>query len=322
MDLHEAVQKLIELARTLGRTPTRLEFFDSGVPEYTIRRLGWNNILAGAGMTSTHVQRNKVSKREMVELVPRLAREPRIMFLDIETSYMTAKVWRQGEQRISPDDIIDEWFVMSFCAEVDGVVHYLDQRYSKPVKDDSMLIMAIHHLMRNSDIIYTWNGDKFDLKKLNARFVFYGLDPLSHFTSVDGLKIARKKFAFTSNRLDDVAKLFGIEGKAKSKKFPGRTLWDHCMNGDIEAFEEMEIYNRQDVQILKEVMEKLAPWSPGFNRGVFTHEDTCVCGSKEFEQDGFKTTKGGKFLRFVCLSCKAEMYSRQNMMKGMMPNLK
>ena len=322
MDLHEAVQKLKDLAKTLDRTPRRMDFFDSGVPEYTIRRLGWDNILAGAGLTSVFYQRNKRSKREVTDLAPTLARKPRVMYLDIETSYMMAKVWRPGEQRIASSDIVGDWFILSFCAMLDGEIHYLDQRFANPVEDDAMLMVAIHHLISQSDIIYTWNGDKFDLKKLNARFAKHDMAPMTHFTSVDGLKISRNKFGFTSHKLDDVAKFFGIEGKAKSKVFPGRELWDECMKLNPLAFEEMEIYNKQDVQILKEVMEKLNPWHSKVNHGVYTHEDVCSCGSKEFDEDGYKTTKGGKFLRFVCVSCKKEMYSRQNLMKGMMPNLK
>jgi DNA polymerase elongation subunit (family B) len=304
MDLHNAAQVVKKFHDEHGRAPTRAEFLAMGFSCYSTRKLGFNKIIAAAGLETYHkIEPETVS----------LAKPPRIMWLDIETSLMKVETFGIRDQYIEHDAIIKDWHVMSFCAEVDGVTNYLDQRFSNPIEDDSMLLVAIHHLLQEIDIVYTWNGDGFDFRKLNARFVKHRMAPILSFRSIDGYKIAKNRFGFISNKLDYVAKYLGVEGKLKDRKYPGKKLWRECENGNMEAWDEMERYNKQDVAILKQVMERLDPWHSRVNFSVYSHGNLCSCGSRQFAEAGVKTTNAGKFQRKTCAQCGREFTGRANL---------
>lgn len=60
MDLHEASQKLKQLAIDIGRVPNRREFYDKcQIVETDIRRLGWDNILNAAGFSARESRRKQ-----------------------------------------------------------------------------------------------------------------------------------------------------------------------------------------------------------------------------------------------------------------------
>jgi uncharacterized protein YprB with RNaseH-like and TPR domain len=310
MDLHDLVVELKQLALELGGKPTREQFYERvGSSKHYIEKNfgGWSAILRAADLDNT--PRAKNNSADFVNIKA----PPRIMYLDIETAPIEARVWGRWEQNVAMNQITRDWFIMSFAAELDGQMHYLDQRYSNPIEDDSMLMVAIHHLMGQADIIYGWNSDKFDLKKLNARFFKHKMTPPTSFRSIDGLKIVKNKMALTSNKLDDVAKLLGIEGKLHSDKFPGQELWNQCLAGNMEAWQDMETYNKQDVLVLKEVMKRIDPWHSKINFSVFEYENKCSCGSTEFKAAPVKVTNAGKFQRVVCSSCGKEFQLKTNL---------
>ena len=76
------------------------------------------------------------------------------------------------------------------------------------------------------------------------------------------LIIAKSTFGFTSNKLEYMTDaLCSDTKKSKHSKFPGFELWKECLNGNMEAWEEMEAYNKDDVISLEELYKKLSPWS-------------------------------------------------------------
>lgn len=306
----EILHALQAMTKELGRVPKRDEFTNAYFTrDYIEKHYGtWSVLLQAAGLGG------QPGRRVVIDELPKLERPPKVLWLDIETSLMSVETFGIRDQYIEHDSVIKDWFVMSFCAMTETETHYLDQRYSNPVSDDSMLLIAVHHLLQNSDIVYTWNGEHFDFKKLNARFVKHGLNPVLSFRSIDGYKIARSKFGFTSNKLDYVAKYLGIEGKLTGRKFPGKKLWRECENGNMEAWDEMERYNRQDVVILKEVMAKLDPWHNKVNFGVYEQKNKCSCGSTSFSEGPVKVTNSGKFERFVCSVCGKEFIGKRNLL--------
>jgi hypothetical protein len=76
--------------------------------------------------------------------------------------------------------------------------------------------------------------------------------------SIDALKIARSRFAFLSNRLNDLGAYLGV-----GRKLPhtGFHLWRVCMQGHPKARRRMRAYNARDVTLLERVCE-LRPRSP------------------------------------------------------------
>ncbi len=103
------------------------------------------------------------------------------------------------------------------------------------------------------------NSNAFDNKKLHTRMLVHELPPPSSYQEVDTLKIARAKFSFTSNSLNDLCQALGI-----GRKLPVGTFatWRGCMEGDPVAWKRMKKYNANDVVLLEGLYKTLFPWSP------------------------------------------------------------
>src|SRR6185503_1772817 len=99
------------------------------------------------------------------------------------------------------------------------------------------------------------------------------------------LKLAvAKRFKFTSNKLQFVSEVLGLEGKEEHEGFP---LWSKVMAGDTDAQRRMESYNKRDVELLTEVYEVLLPWIPGHpHRSLYSGLGGCPdCGCEDELQE-------------------------------------
>ena len=233
---------------------------------------------------------------------------PKILFIDIETSPILANVWGLWKQNISLDMIEDDWYIMSFSAKWLGErdVLYMDTRMSP--ENDGIIVRKIWSLFDEADFVIAHNGDKFDVKKINTRFILNGLQPPSPYKTVDTLKLARGSFAFTSNKLAFLTDKLCTEKKMDHGKYPGYKLWKECMAGNMEAWNEMEAYNKQDVVSLEELYLALRPWAK--NHPVFSmftpqvEEVVCPrCGSTSLQKRGKYITNAGVYQRYQCQDC-------------------
>ena len=245
-------------------------------------------------------------------------KKPKILLLDIETKPILAHVWGLWDNNVALNQIVSDWSIMSWAAkwldDPASALKYEDQRGAKNIEDDSRLLKGIWKLLNQADIVVTHNGKKFDIKKLNARFIEHGFRPPGTFKHIDTLELVKRQFGFSSNKLEFVAKKLGTKRRKKAhKKYPGHELWVECLKGNQDAWREMEVYNRFDVLVLEEVYHKLLPWGtgPGVNFAVFDPGavNSCSCGGKVVK-DGHAYTATGKFQRYYCGSCGA--WSKDN----------
>lgn len=195
----------------------------------------------------------------------------------------------------------------------DSVVHHDSVHYHES-GDDFEVVDSISNLIQQADILVHQNGDRFDLPTLNTRRIKHGLTPLPPRKTVDTLKIARSQFKFGSNRLESLAVELGLdEGKIKTDF----SLWSRCMEGDVEAFEEMIRYNKRDVEVLEKVYLALRPWDqrhPSLALYGDIEEITCPkCGSDDMVLlDDHAYTNVSKFPLYGCGSCGAHSRGRSN----------
>lgn len=228
----------------------------------------------------------------------------RVIFLDIETAPSVGWVWGKWEQNVL--DFKEDGYTLSFCTKVLGEKGVLTKalpdypNYDKDKKDDRNIIAELWEILNQADIVIAHNGDKFDLPWINARFVSLGFHPPSPYQIFDTLKVARKKFEFKSNKLDDLCRDLGI-----GRKIPhtGFNLWKACMDGDLKAWRQMKRYNKRDILLLEELYYRFRPWAnthPNVNKG----QQNCIrCGSDKIKQDGFRFTALRKKGKMHCLDC-------------------
>jgi hypothetical protein len=246
---------------------------------------------------------------------------PKVLIYDIETAPIIAHVWSLWENNVGLNQIESDWHVLSWSAKWLGApaneVMYMDQRDIKNIEDDSKLLKQIWNLLNEADIVITQNGKKFDQKKLNARFILNGFPPTTSYKHIDTAEIARKHFAFTSNKLAYLSdKLCTTYKKLTNHgKFPGHELWVQCLKGNIEAWKEMEKYNTYDVLSLEELYTKLIPWDNRINFNLYTdnNDHVCSCGSTSFRKNGFYYTSAAKYQKYTCKSCGKEHRDKDNL---------
>lgn len=246
---------------------------------------------------------------------------PKVLIFDIETSPMLGYIWALWDQNIALNQIKADWHILSYAAKWLGdppsKIMYKDQRHAKDVSNDKELLKGIWQLLDDCDVVITQNGKAFDVKKLNARFLEHGFQPPTSYKHIDTKLIASKNFKFTSNKLEYMTHKFNKKYKklTKRKKFSGFELWTECLAGNLEAWKEMEKYNKYDVLSLEELYHILAPWDSTVNFNLYTDDESykCNCGSTEFRHKGYHYTNVGKFKRYKCVSCGKESRGRTNL---------
>lgn len=302
---HRIIQEIKRVAKQLDGCPTREEYRNIGkIPCSEIEKEfgSWRSALEAAGV------------KEKIEIIP-----PKVLVFDIETAPIMAQVWDIWDQNVGLNQIVKDWHILSWAAkwlsDSEDKVMYMSQEKAKSIEDDTEILKGIWALLDEADFVITQNGKSFDHKKLNARFVMKGLQPPSSYRHIDIKIIAKRHFAFTSNRLEYMTdKLNTKYKKLKHEKFSGFELWRECLLGNKAAWKEMEKYNKHDVLALEELYKKLIPWDNSINFNV-THDSTetvCKCGSLEFVKNGHSYTSTGRYARFRCKLCGSELRSKEN----------
>lgn len=177
-----------------------------------------------------------------------------------------------------------------------------DYRGYKPGSyNDKGLVMDLWNLLDQAAVIVAHNGDDFDIRAIQARFIAHGLPPPRPFKTVDTKKVAKKVGRFNSNSLNDLGNYFG-EGEKIKTDF---SLWKGCIEGKPAAWAKMVKYNKQDVVLLEKVYKRLLPWNATHpNLGLLDQEALCPkCGSREVQFRGHAVTNTRRYRRFQCKKC-------------------
>lgn len=228
----------------------------------------------------------------------------RILFLDIETLPNLGWTWGKYEQNVI--DFKQEGCLATFAAKwMHGKVFAKslpDYKGYKPWSyNDKRLTLDLWKLLNEADIVVAHNGDQFDIKKMNARFILYGMKPPSPYKTVDTKKVAKSAAKFNSNKLDDLGEHLH-EGRKIKTDF---SLWMGCMEGDLNAWARMVRYNKQDVLLLEKVYNRLLPWAKNHpNIGNYTKRSVCPkCGSAAINFRGNVINSTMRYKKFQCKNC-------------------
>jgi len=231
------------------------------------------------------------------------------LFFDIETSYMTARVWRTGKQWVDANNLIDTTKIIciAYKWQEDNKVKTLV--WSKK-QDDSALIKKFIKVLGEADEIVAHNGDRFDIKQLRTRAIKENLLMFPQYRTLDTLKKARKYFSFPSNRLDYIGKFLEVGRKLDHEGFQ---MWIDVIEGKSqEKLNQMVEYCQQDVILLEDVFHVLSPYvDHNTNFAVHTGGKKWMCphcGGGEVQMHHTDTTAMGYIKRHMKCKCKKQYH--------------
>lgn len=227
------------------------------------------------------------------------------LFFDIETSYCIGWFWRPTfKTNITYDQVIHDAAIICICWKWEGSNKTNHLEWDKG--DDKKMILKFLEVINEADEVIGHNGDRFDIPNFRTRCLLHGVKSMPEIKSIDTLKIARNKFKFKSNRLDNIGKELGFGGK---KDTGGIELWhDIIQRGSKKSMKLMVDYCKRDVELLEKVFLKLEGFQkPKTHVGRFMGEDKCSCPYCASEKTHFNKTvisaSGGSKVGMHCQDC-------------------
>lgn len=250
------------------------------------------------------------------------------LYLDIENSRMILEfpsyvLW--DIKRVDPKYIKEDWHIT--CAAWSWLdvekrkigriqsVSGLDfpSRFKKNHRDDYLVVKKLHDVLSEADLVIGHNSSKFDIKKLNYKFVKYGLPPLKDFQQADTLKMAKKELNASSNSLAHLAKELGVPMKVD---LPKGVMWK-ADDGCEKSLKKLIKYNKGDIRAGAELYFKLLPYAtshPNMNALKDTKDLVCPsCGSKNHQKNGTRITKTAKYQRYLCNNCGSSFRGKKSL---------
>ena len=248
--------------------------------------------------------------------------KPKILLFDIETSMIQAYVWGLWSQDVSISSIIKDWYVICWSARWLGsqdIIHDSIHLHGDviPYSDyEEVIVNSLWHLLDEADVVVAFNGKKFDKKKMNAKFLEYGLLEPSPYKIIDPMLIVKGNFALTSNKMDFVVRY--VEDNKEGKASTNIGLWHKCMANDVESLDYMLEYCDQDIEVLEKVYLAVRHWDKNNPNLALLYDDNkprCNgCGSTDLhpiENKSFNTTLSS-FSVLRCGGCGKVLRDRTN----------
>lgn len=227
----------------------------------------------------------------------------RKLFLDIETSPHIAYVWKLFDENIGIDQLIEPTRMICVAWKFDDSDE-TDFAAEWEKGGHKKMVQRVHKAMDEADAVVHYNGTTFDEGHLNREFLEAGLPPPARPQTIDLIKTIRHRFRFASAKLAHITEVLELRnGKIKTDF----TLWSRVLDGEVAAREEMERYNREDVELLVDLYDAILPWIDRHPNVALYEGDgelRCTrCASTNLIKAGFRYTTAGKFQQYQCKDC-------------------
>lgn len=188
--------------------------------------------------------------------------------------------------------------------KITGLTLYDTETYNVDPKNDKLLVMQLHKVMSQADLLLGQNSDNFDIKMANYFFIMNDLTPVPPTRSIDTKKIAKRYFRFNNNTLDNLGEELGFGGKTK---ITYKDLWvDAFIKGDKKAWKLMNDYCKNDVDKTTKIYLKMR----GFMRShpnlarISGEFDACpFCGGFNYRIRAYRHTNIGRYHQYSCNDC-------------------
>lgn len=238
--------------------------------------------------------------------------EPKTLILDIETSHDILASYGLREQRHSPENIIQDWYII--CAKwkwyggkrVYGSCILDDmRRFKRDCADDYVVVKAMHELLSDVDVVIGHNVHKFDWKMFYTRLMFHRLPPLPMPIFIDTLKEIKKISRHSSAGMKHLARYYKLTPKIEHSRGMGIKI----LKGDAKATQECFDYCGGDIVTTEELYNFIKPHmiSSPVNLNLWRGDgiECCpACGSENIAGGGSsRMTLNGKYKRYQCQDC-------------------
>jgi DNA polymerase elongation subunit (family B) len=182
----------------------------------------------------------------------------KILLLDVETSPNIATVWGIYDQNIAINQLLESSYLLCYAAKWLGQREILWERaYGRRGQYRMGMLRKMHRLLSSADVVIHYNGKRFDMGVLQKEFLLHGFDQPRPYHQLDLYQVVKRKFRFTSSKLDYICQALKLGGKTKHQ---GHELWLSCMEDDPKAWASMKKYNVNDVRIMERLFVRLMPW--------------------------------------------------------------
>lgn len=226
---------------------------------------------------------------------------PKVLIWDIEWKPTLAYVWRAWDESVNPDQIVEHGGLLCIGWK------WLGEEETHILAEwdrggHSKMVRKFYDIYSSADASVTFNGAKYDEKKMLGEFLLEGLPPPPKITQIDCIKTI-KKFGFFRNALGFVGPFLGLESKLEHE---GINLWKKSMGGDKDARERMSDYCARDVDLLEDLYMKIRPYIYDHPfLGEIQAGGCGVCGSHKTQKRGFSRTRCYITQRLQCQDCGA-----------------
>lgn len=216
--------------------------------------------------------------------------------LDIETSPLICYTWGLYEQNVIKK--LKQSTILSVAYQ------WLGEK-TRVIACDTLselqLLILLHKLLDEADIVIAHNGDSFDIKKINTRFMVHKLPPPSPYKTIDTKKVAKSVAGFDSNSLNNL----GLDlDEGEKIKHRGFDMWEGCMAGKKRDWADMKRYNKKDVDLLARIYLRLRPWMKNHPDTRPSINGSCPrCNSPKVQKRGTFRNKTQVMERLQCLGC-------------------
>lgn len=239
----------------------------------------------------------------------------KVLTIDIETAPHLCYSFQVWNTNISPVHIVEPSRMLSFAAkwEHDRRVMFLSEfdfggpeNFLDPeIRADyhRVMVTAAWELLNEADVVVTYNGDRFDLRRLGQEFRLAGLGQPSPFASVDLYKVIKSEEEWLSHKLAYITERYKLTGKLEAGV--DFSLWRGCMDGDPKSWRLMRRYNKQDVVTTEEVFHEVSDLPMNLPALALYDEEPifeghCPVCRQQGQSRGFAYTKTRRYPRFYC----------------------
>jgi uncharacterized protein YprB with RNaseH-like and TPR domain len=166
--------------------------------------------------------------------------------------------------------------------------------------NEGRLVRVVAERIQEADVLVSYYGKGYDIPFLNAKMLEYDLPVLPNIPHVDLYFTVKHTLAISRKSLANIA--YFTRAKSSKTAVEGR-LWKAAMIGDKKALAEIARHNIADVQVLKEVYNKLRPLVRQHPR-VNGYGPCRTCGSEKLQRRGIAITQlKSQRQRVQCQKC-------------------